>query len=443
MASEVRGLTFRKSLRSRFLVGLGAVLLPFLVAAWVGHFYLLPSLLDPMDDIVRELVEEQAPAMRLQATLLQTAMPVNDYLMTGDPDDRLRFVHRRKLAERAFDATPPTQFTRAEERALIVSARAEWIKAQRLGEQILQLPRPIGNVAAAQDMKRFDAHLERAVTSLEDLHQYFRAVIDENLVRAAASRTKALWTALGAFVLAIAISLFAGVALTRSVAGPVKTLRQSVARFSLGELSHRVAIQRSDELGELATAFNAMASALEKNQTELTELATLDGLTGLYNHRTFYILLRGELARAQRFNRPVSLLLLDIDHFKSVNDTHGHQAGDAILQDLGRLLTQASREIDRICRYGGEEITIILPETDVDAAVVIAERMRASVEGHAFEVGGGASMHLTVSVGVASWPLHASNAQGLVAEADTAMYAAKQGGRNRVVRYEPTFGAGA
>lgn len=176
---------------------------------------------------------------------------------------------------------------------------------------------------------------------------------------------------------------------------------------------------------------------IERNEDELQRLADHDGLTGLYNHRAFYALLADELARALRFNRPVSLLLLDIDHFKRVNDTYGHLAGDAILKGLSGLLARQARTIDRVCRYGGEEITVILPESDLEAAANMAERMRAAVEAQAFDADAGPPIKITISIGVASWPAQADSAQTLVAAADAAMYAAKQGGRNRVVPYEP------
>ena len=180
---------------------------------------------------------------------------------------------------------------------------------------------------------------------------------------------------------------------------------------------------------------------IERDEKELQQLATHDGLTGLYNHRTFYLMLEDELARAQRFNRPVSLLLLDIDHFKRVNDTHGHQAGDTILKGLSELLEGQARAIDRVCRYGGEEITVMLPEIALDAATVIAGRLRVAVETQPFDVNAGAPIRITVSIGVASWPSHANSAQTLVAAADAAMYSAKQMGRNKVVCYVPSHAA--
>lgn len=171
----------------------------------------------------------------------------------------------------------------------------------------------------------------------------------------------------------------------------------------------------------------------------LNELATRDGLTGLYNRRAFDTLLADELVRAQRFNRPVSLLLLDVDHFKHINDTYGHQVGDAVLKVLSELLGYQARAIDYVCRYGGEEITVILPEIDIEIAANVAERLRAAVEAHLFDVNADAPLRITISIGVTSFPAHADCAQALVAAADAALYAVKRGGRNLVFCYEPAL----
>ena len=427
---------FQLFLRTRFALSLGAVLLPFLVAAAVGQFYLLPRLIKPLDDIVYELTEETVPVVHLQMALLQAAMPVNDYLINGDPGERRQFAQLRQKVERAFDATPPERFLMAQERASIEFARTEWTQALPLGEQLLRLPDPVANAAAARGMKRFDAHIDRAVSALDEAHDLPR-VIDQSRTRAGTARTRALWTTYAAFVLAAMVSLFAGATLARPLLAGLGAIDKATALLAAGDLSARAVLDGTDELGQLALAFNTMAEKLEKNEAALRELATHDGLTALYNHHTFYVLLGDELARAQRFNRPLSLLLLDIDHFKRVNDTHGHQAGDAVLKRLSELLGREARAIDRVCRYGGEEFTVILPETDLEAAAIIAERLRASVEAQPFDVEAGAPLRITVSIGVASWPLQGEGVDTLVAAADTALYAAKRSGRNRISRHVP------
>ena len=180
---------------------------------------------------------------------------------------------------------------------------------------------------------------------------------------------------------------------------------------------------------------------IERDAHTLEELATHDGLTGLYNHKTFYAFLDDEVERARRYQHPFSLLMIDIDHFKHVNDTYGHQAGDAILRGLSERLIEQVRTIDRVCRYGGEEITVILPDTE--AAFDVADRLRAAIEATPFDIGSGKAIGITVSIGLAACPHDADNGPALVAAADTALYAAKEGGRNRVCRYEIPGQAGS
>ena len=179
---------------------------------------------------------------------------------------------------------------------------------------------------------------------------------------------------------------------------------------------------------------------IESNEKELRELSTRDDLTGLYNHRFFYIVLEYEIARAERYQGFVSLLMLDIDFFKQVNDTYGHRAGDAILRDLSKRLTSRMRSVDRVCRYGGEEITVILPETNIAAAKKIAEDLRILVKQKPFDIDNGQSISITVSVGLATYPEHANEVSLLVSHADTALYEAKKGGRNLVSVYQPQGG---
>jgi len=171
---------------------------------------------------------------------------------------------------------------------------------------------------------------------------------------------------------------------------------------------------------------------IEQHQDVLHRMATHDGLTNLYNHIAFYSMLENEVARSQRSNAPVSLLMLDIDHFKGVNDKFGHIAGDTILREFGKIIKQLSRSIDKVCRYGGEEIAVILPETNSAGAKIIGERMRTTIEGHLFKLDDGRVVSITVSIGVASISEHAVSAHQLVDVTDQALYKAKELGRNQV-----------
>ncbi len=175
---------------------------------------------------------------------------------------------------------------------------------------------------------------------------------------------------------------------------------------------------------------------IEDNEENLRNMATHDGLTGLYNHRYFYTLLEREVMRSKRYEHNISLLLIDIDHFKNVNDTYGHRAGDTILHDLSERLIKRVRGSDTVCRYGGEEITVILPETDTDSAKSIAEGLRIMIEQKDFEIKDGRYVPITVSIGLSSYPDHAQEIADIVSNADTALYEAKESGRNRVCIYK-------
>jgi diguanylate cyclase (GGDEF)-like protein len=160
--------------------------------------------------------------------------------------------------------------------------------------------------------------------------------------------------------------------------------------------------------------------------------AVTDDLTGLFNHRRFQEVIASEVAAAQRYDRPLALLLLDIDDFKTVNDTHGHQQGDVVLREVGRVLRECSREIDEPARYGGEEMAVALPQTDLDGAYAIAERVRRAVEALVIpRLDGSGSLSVTVSCGVAAG---SDDKDALVADADAALYSAKRAGKNRTVR---------
>ena len=169
----------------------------------------------------------------------------------------------------------------------------------------------------------------------------------------------------------------------------------------------------------------------------LHALATTDTLTGLNNHRAFRRRLQEEVERSQRYRHPLSLILIDLDNFKRVNDTQGHPAGDAILAQVGNILRRGSRGTDMIARYGGEEIVVLCPETRPDEALILAERIREKIANNAFGMPTGGEMKITISLGVAAIPAHGLDAEGLIEAADQALYDAKSQGRNRVCAASP------
>ncbi len=165
-------------------------------------------------------------------------------------------------------------------------------------------------------------------------------------------------------------------------------------------------------------------------QDELRDLSERDPLTSLYNRRKLYQVLAMELKRARRSGSPLSLLLMDLDHFKTINDTFGHDIGDVVLRNVAEVVSATLRSTDIFARYGGEEFVVVCPDTDLDGAVVVAEKLRGAIEGYRFPGVGG---KVTISVGISL--MEAGDAEdALIGRADRALYVAKKTGRNRVVR---------
>jgi len=177
--------------------------------------------------------------------------------------------------------------------------------------------------------------------------------------------------------------------------------------------------------------------AVTINNANLYHLAITDGLTDVFIKRHFNQKLHEEVVRADRYKRPISLIMIDIDHFKKFNDTYGHQLGDLVLSKTAGLLKRNVRDPDIVARYGGEEFTIILPETNSEGAHVSAERIRKVIEASDYPGPNNEKLKVTISMGIATYPEHSKTEEGLIKKADIAMYKSKENGRNRATIYSP------
>jgi diguanylate cyclase (GGDEF)-like protein len=185
----------------------------------------------------------------------------------------------------------------------------------------------------------------------------------------------------------------------------------------------------------LARMVTSAGIAIEKIKVieQAQRLATHDGLTGLHNHRSFQRILRRELKRADRYKTELTLIICDIDHFKHINDTYGHQFGDDVLKGIADIFEKESRkDVDIPARYGGEEFALVLGNTSTDEAREITERIRAHIQAHVFRTTQSQQVSVTMSFGIASYRVHANRPNDLIKKADKALYTAKRNGRNRV-----------
>lgn len=302
-------------------------------------------------------------------------------------------------------------------------------------DRVLAAPSGVFEAAGAGAVPKLFAF--QAVMANADGSIPLRVVVSTPLEVIYADGNAALTRNLAALAIATLVLLAAAwYATDRLIVRSIRRLVDVARRLHRGDFAARTGFEaRGDEMSEIGAAFDGMAHALQARDAalrrtleELHEQSMTDALTGLHNRRYLLERLSGEMARAARHGRPLAVLLLDVDHFKRINDGCGHAAGDAVLSALGALLRRSLRAEDLAGRYGGEEFVVALSDASLEAAVEKAEALRAAVA--LLEVEGAPA--LSASIGVAAFPAHGAEPAGVLDAADQALYAAKRGGRNRV-----------
>lgn len=315
---------------------------------------------------------------------------------------------------------------------LVSLALAEW---SEIRNAILATPQPAVLMA---DSIETNTRIKASFTSIRHLvSEFHHHAMDEMRKNLVEGQSLALWTKRAAFggiivgfLLLIILSRFVG----SSILKPIGQLQEAAEKLSQNDFSHRVKLRNTqDELGQLGQAFNFAATCLQQLYQELERRSTYDGLTGIMNRAAFDERLSVECKSANRHQQPLSLLMVDIDFFKSVNDDYGHQAGDEVLRHVASVLSNTIRPGDIVARYGGEEFVIILPDTDEVHALAVAERIRCDIEEIGFKSAATEKINITVSLGCASQLSPVLLPMNIVKVADDALYEAKQSGRNRVV----------
>jgi len=241
---------------------------------------------------------------------------------------------------------------------------------------------------------------------------------------------------LNLLISALAVFLVAGVGygLVVSLTRPIEALIEGAKAVARGDLSGEIPIASTDEIGYLTKVFNRMTRALKETHSDLQQKSSTDELTGLFNRRFLAKAFGMELSRSERSGKPLSVLMVDIDHFKAFNDRFGHPEGDTVLRNTGAFLVKHLRSTDVAARYGGEEFIVLLPSTGKTEAGKKAETLRKAFASARLNSDGDAKV--TVSIGVASMPDDGLTEHELVGAADAALYVAKRKGRNRVAIFE-------
>lgn len=421
---------YRVSIRARFhlalVLALGGLILMAGIAKTSDHV-----LLARFEEAAKEASEHMMPAHHLELSLRDAERLASLYLISGDRELHQRFRRAAAKVDRQFDAIlrglAPEHVT---ERSALLRAQTEWHTA--FDRSLTGVWHPVEQSPVTETMMRFSADMASAYGAVSELHH---TAMREIGAQVAGGQTVALWTGrittmatvFGFFLLFTLIAIVRG-----SILQPIGKLQSAAIRLGKKDFSHRVRLSNmQDELGQLAGAFNSAAGSLQKMYRELKKRSTRDGLTGTLNRGAFEERLDAECRSADRHDRPLSLLMVDIDHFKRINDNYGHPTGDDVLRTLARLLDEATRPGDVVARYGGEEFVVILPESGETGAAAMAERLRDGVEAARFD--GLTGLAVTVSIGHATRRPHSLTPDDLIEAADEALYRAKEGGRNRVV----------
>ncbi len=238
---------------------------------------------------------------------------------------------------------------------------------------------------------------------------------------------------IGLTMLLVALGITTAILVSRRITRPLSDLADAMDDFGKQKKGVELEFKSGGkELAHLTQTFNWMISERKQAEADLEFMATHDPLTKLYNRRSLTQMLTDELFRAHRYKHALSVFMLDIDHFKPINDTYGHQDGDTVLCNFARVLENSIRKTDYTARYGGEEFVVVLPETPLSKVEELAERLCLHIAEHPIRLKVGNELSITASIGVASFPEHAESWGDLLNAADSAMYAAKDAGRNCV-----------
>ncbi|HED15262.1 MAG TPA: diguanylate cyclase [Gammaproteobacteria bacterium] len=413
------------SVRYRMVSGLVVLVLPMLLLVGLIYF-LFHQTVSSFDEVTEELLHELAPLSEVQRAVLEVSYSVDDYFLRADPTSRGRFIRASKQINMLRKQLREIGFSDDSEKLILARAERFWHQAHSAGLDLLD-----GKGSEDETKAKLDHFHQIIYSMLTELDKIYvvsqtEVEVEHTSVRQNQSRIDLLLYASVSVTLILIILL--GVWLVRQVTRPLEILEQGVDRLAAGELSHRIILPDGrNEFHKLADAINHMSKEIESQVMQ-------DGLTRLLNRRAFDDRLNDEYSRSKRYNQPLSLLMLDLDHFKQVNDKYGHPAGDEVLRQIAQLLRDSVREMDAVARYGGEELAVILPTTDLIHARALAERIRCSVASYEFTTGA-RKVYITVSIGLAVLPDHALTPVQLIDAADQALYTSKNQGRDQVCSY--------
>ena len=421
---------FFSSLRRQILIGTFSLLIPLVALAGAGYYIYLNTVAS-FDSVMDEVFLHGLPVGEVRELLFQVSLPVTNHLISSNREEREKYIRIKKLINQMLqDAIA----ARADDdnqsnKEIIRQASIEWQKAMVHADNLVLLRDEITDEEATKQFSQFDHHIGLAIAEVMIYHQNINQTIINKRENVDKHLKNVRFISIVIIIIAFLVSAVIIIIFIRNVILPLQVIEEGAMQFGQGDFSRRIDIAPNNELGKLAATFNSMADKLE-------DIAPRDGLTNLLNKEAILQVLNSELVRARRHDTTLSLMLLDLDHFKKINDTYGHQTGDMVLVTATGLIEKYVRSIDYVGRYGGEEIVIVLPGTSETESVEIAERIRLCLASTPIAVSKSKFVNVTVSIGIAMFPNDGIDQEELLKNADQAMYHAKGAGRNQVIKYQ-------
>lgn len=423
----------RRSLRFWLATGMLMSLVPIFASAVTGYVLYHQVVIQPLVEVASKQRSILQPLREAQLSLWNVSESTISFTIAGMAQGKIAYQKDTHQIDADFAQLAAAMQEQGLAMSDVKEAQREWQKLTTLSNTILSGGPLHGDAAVGKEVKEFETLVNRLNRQLETVEDIVLVKNERTYEQALASLALVKRLAVGGLAVSIMGAILGIVLINRSLVSSMDQLATGAMRVAAGDREHRIEVHIPRELINVADAFNLMTTRIREQEDALERVAGTDGLTGLYNRREFDRMFDEEIRRAVRYGKPVSLIIGDIDHFKRFNDTYGHQAGDEALCAVAQTLEQNLRDVDKTCRFGGEEFVVILPECDAQAARQSAERLRAAVKTALLHPDGERTATVTMSLGVATFPGNGDTPDTLLKSADLALYRSKEQGRNRVV----------
>lgn len=417
----------RLSLRVWLAIGMTAAMLPLVIIMVVGYQTYRSEIARPFEEVLNAQHRVLVPLERIQYELWDIATAVNEFAELGDENYRTAFEETERAVAKQLEGLETAVDDHSKFSPILVGVEQQWGLLLDAAAKV----EPGDATEADPNLLRFETVISETAKRVGDLAEDLRIESEASHLASLEAIRRLETFAIFAALVAV---LFAGLGIyiiDFALINSTDKLVEGALRIARGDRERKIEVQVPPELASVADAFNVMTSQIIRQENALAEAARTDSLTGLLNRGEFDRLLAAHTEEADAGGGSFALLMLDIDHFKQFNDSHGHLAGDSALRQVAKLIKDAAREHDAVCRYGGEEFALILPGLSGSDAFLAADRVRQNVADQGVFLPDGSKEPMTVSIGVSVYGADDTD-PSVVNSADQALYSAKHSGRNAV-----------